>query len=104
MEMKKSCTYEERRNIKRKALDKLDLLIEAELNRLYKISPNKLNLDNFEICIDGDYFSDLELEEISSNIAILKKLSAKDEKEREKAKNWLDIAFLCRPIICPWEN
>lgn len=103
MEAKNTISYEERTNTKRKALDKLDLLIEAELKRLYAISPNEPNLDAFEICITTDSFSDIELYEISGNIANLKKLSSNDVKEREEAKKFLKIILLCRPIICPWE-
>lgn len=103
METNNLSTFE-RTKAKREALNKLDFLIEAELKRLYAISPDEPNLEEFEVCITSDYFSDNELEEIRENIAKLKKLSSKDEKEREKAKKFLKIILLCRPIICPWEN
>ncbi len=104
METEKIYTYEERRNIKREALAKLDQLIEDELKRLYEISPNKPNLEEFEICTDGDYFTSLELEEIRNNIAKLRKISSKNnEAERNEAIIWLKIALQFRPILWPWE-
>ena len=104
MEMEKIYTYEERRNIKREALAKLDQLIEAELERLHAISPKEPNLEEFEICTDGDYFTSLELEEIRNNIAKLRKISSKnDETERNEAITWLKIALQFRPIIWPWK-
>ena len=95
MQMK---TYAEKLKIKRTALEKLDELIQAELDRLYDNSPNESIIEQFHLVIPKDRFKEEELKCIQRNIAQL----------CPKAKN-CDLAFLnitiqCRPIINPWDK
>ena len=101
MERNNLSTFEKTR-AKREALDKLDLLIEAELKRLYGISPDEPILEKFEVCIDKHNFSAMELGEIKSNIAILRKLSSNNAEERKEATDWLSVALQFRAIAWPW--
>ncbi len=103
METKQLSTVE-RNEIKKSALSKLDLLIEAELNRLYVISPNKINLNGFEINVGDKYFTDEELNEIQRNIDQLNMVSSNDEKIITIARNYLKVALQFRLIEWPWEQ
>lgn len=105
METKQLSTFE-RNEIKRSALKKLDLLIETELKRLYAISPNKINLNGFQINnnVGDKYFTDEELNEIQRNIDQLNMVSSNDEEKITKARNYLKTALQFRPIEWPWEQ
>ncbi|MBQ4398974.1 MAG: hypothetical protein II829_05245 [Bacteroidales bacterium] len=103
METKQLSTVE-RNEIKKSALSKLDLLIEAELNRLYVISPNKINLNGFEINVGDKYFTDEELNEIQRSIDQLNMVSSNDEEIITIARNYLKVALQFRPIEWPWEQ
>ncbi len=103
METKQLSTVE-RNEIKKSALSKLDLLIEAELNRLYVISPNKINLNGFEINVGDKYFTDEELNEIQRNIDQLNMVSSNNEEKITIARNYLKIALQFRPIEWPWKQ
>lgn len=94
----------ERNEIKRSALKKLDLLIEAELKRLYAISPNKINLNGFEINVGDNYLTDGELNEIQRNIEQLNMVSSNDERTMTIARDYLKVALQFRPIEWPWKQ
>lgn len=96
-------TYE-RNMFKRYALDKLDLLIEAELKRLYGISSDKPCFEHFQLNLGNGYFSQEELKEIKSNIKMFNKLSSSNKKQQEEAINYLEIALKIRAIECPWKT
>lgn len=81
MEKKKSLSYEEKTKIKRTALEKLDLLIKAELDRLRSISDNEKSLSLFEIHFEDDHFTEDEIKEIKRNID---QLNNNDVKEKVK--------------------
>lgn len=103
METKQLSTVE-RNEIKKSALNKLDLLIEVELKRLYAISPNKINLNGFDINVGDKYFTDEELNEIQRNIDQLNMVSSNDEEKIAIARNYLKIALQFRPIEWPWKQ
>ena len=74
------------------------------MNRLYVISPNKINLNGFEINVGDKYFTDEELNEIQRNIDQLNMVSSNDEEKNTKARNYLKTALQFRPIEWPWEQ
>ena len=103
METKKS--YEELTRIKRLALDKLDKLIQSELQRLHDLRSDMLQFDEFKIVYSTDYFTVAEAKEVNKIIQCLNTISAaRTEVDRNKAIQYLEITLLTRPIINPWSD
>lgn len=103
METKKTNSHE-RDQIKRKALEKLDKLLEAELKRLHDFSPKKPILEQFKIIPDHGYFSPEELEEIKGNIASYNMLSSSDMNERTKAIHYIKNVLTIKSFEWPWKD
>lgn len=103
--MKESKSYEELTQIKRLALDKLDMLIQSELQRLHDLSSEKPLLDDFKIVCPTDYFTVAEAKEVNKIIQCINTISAaRTEVDRNKAIKFLEITLLTRPIINPWSD
>ena len=74
------------------------------MKRLYAISPNKINLNGFEINVGDNYLTDGELNETQRNIEQLNMVSSNDERTMTIARDYLKVALQFRPIEWPWEQ
>lgn len=87
--------------IKRQALEKLDKLIQAELDRLFALSSGKAIYEQFELNIPKGYFTEEEKEQISHNIQQLKNIKKK-QTQLTDAINFLKTTIFSRGLTDPW--
>ena len=87
--------------IKRQALEKLDKLIQAELDRLFALSSRNAIYEQFELVIPDDYFTEDEKKLLSPNIRQLENIK-KNQTQLTDAINFLKTTIFSRGLTDPW--
>ena len=96
-------SYAEKVAIKKEALNKLDRIIQLELDRLYALSPINPIYDQFELVNVHSFLSSEEIRSVRRNIRFLQNIkTASNEAEQRDALQYFAITLLVRPIIDPW--
>ena len=89
--------------IKRKALDKLDILIQAELDRLFALSNKKSIYEQFELIIPDGHFTEEEKKLLSPNIRQLENIKKNQtQTQLTDAINFLKTTISSRGLTDPW--
>lgn len=94
-------TTMEKIEIKRRALEKLDILIQAELDRLSALSSRKAIYKKFELVIPDDYFTKEEKSLLSPNIRRLENIKKKQTQLTDAIK-FLKTTISSRGLTDPW--
>lgn len=90
-------TTMEKTRIKRQALEKLDKLVQAELDRLFALSSRKAIYEQFELVIPDNYFTEEEIKLISPNIIQLQNITPPTN-----AISFLKTTISSRGLTDPW--